>query len=84
MEALDEWHLEAERAAKEKGETVVPRRGNPLLLEDELEETAEGTGWWEGCASTPVSTSTAAATVETAASSEGARGKGRGGRDHHG
>ncbi|CAM9653409.1 unnamed protein product [Ectocarpus sp. 6 AP-2014] len=84
MEALDEWHLEAERAAKEKGEMVVPRQGNPLLLEDELEETADGTGWWEGCASTPVSTSSAAAAVETAASSESARGKGRGGRDHQG
>lgn len=84
MEALDEWHLEAERAAKEKGEAVLPRQGNPLLLEDELEGTAEGTGWWEGCASAPASTSTAATAVETAAASESSRGKGRGGRDHEG
>ncbi|CAM9279626.1 unnamed protein product [Ectocarpus fasciculatus] len=84
MEALDEWHLEAERAAKEKGEAVLPRQGNPLLLEDELEGTAEGTGWWEGYASAPASTSTAAAAAETAAASESSRGKRRGGRDHEG
>lgn len=49
MKALDEWHLEAERAAREKGEAVSPHsKGEALLLEEELEGPAEGREWWEG------------------------------------
>lgn len=47
MRELDEWHLEAEKAAKERGEIVLPHStGKDLLLEDteELEEGSEH--WW--------------------------------------
>ncbi len=48
MKALDEWHLEAERAAKDKGEEVLPHsRGQALLVEEELEGAVEGREWWE-------------------------------------
>lgn len=49
MRELDEWHLEAEKAARERGETVLPHsRGQDLLFDDTegLEESNEC--WWEG------------------------------------
>lgn len=49
MKALDEWHLEAEKAAKENGEAVSPHsNGQALLLEEELQGSVEGREWWEG------------------------------------
>ena len=52
MKALDEWHLEAERAAREKGEAVSPHsKGEALLLEEELEGPVDGKDWWEGSSS---------------------------------
>lgn len=48
MKALDEWHLEAERAAKEKGEAVLPQsKGQALLLEEDLEAPEGKRDWWE-------------------------------------
>eukprot|EP00752_Nemacystus_decipiens_P010995 g9771.t1 len=49
MKALDEWHLEAEEAAREKGESVSPHsKGQALLLEEESAGPVEGRDWWEG------------------------------------
>lgn len=56
MEALDEWHLEAENAAKEKGEVVSPHsKGQALLVEDELEALGEGRKWWKRSSAAPKS-----------------------------
>lgn len=53
MKELDEWHLEAERAARERGETVLPHsRGQELLLEDDVQAAAaEGSEWWNSSSS---------------------------------
>ncbi|CAM9627389.1 unnamed protein product, partial [Discosporangium mesarthrocarpum] len=45
MRELDEWHLEAERAATARGERVLPRSSEGTLLKDFL-ETEEGHEWW--------------------------------------
>lgn len=46
MRELDEWHLEAETAARERGETVLPHSRGQELLEDEVEVLEEGGEWW--------------------------------------
>lgn len=47
MRELDEWHLEAEEAARERGETVSPRSSEQeLLLEDGVEVLPIGEDWW--------------------------------------
>lgn len=73
MKALDEWHLEAEKAAKEKGEVVSPHsKGQALLLEEEVEGLVEGREWWEGSSS------------PSCAASADTKTKGREGRGHQG
>lgn len=48
MRELDEWHLEAEKAARDRGEIVLPHStGQELLLEDDVDEVEEGHEWWE-------------------------------------
>lgn len=74
MKALDEWHLEAEKAAKDKGEAVSPHsEGQALLLEEESEGLVEGKEWWEGGSGR-----------SCAASSADAKRKEREGRGHRG
>ena len=51
MKALDEWHLEAERAAKARGEAVSPhRKAQDFLLEDDegssRPKTKTNSKWW--------------------------------------
>lgn len=76
MKALDEWHLEAEKAAREKGEAVSPHsKGQALLLEEESEGPVEGRDWWEGSSSSSCAATTSADTAEP---------KGREGRGQQG
>ena len=46
MRELDEWHLEAEKAAKARGETVLPHSRGKELLEDDLEALEQRSEWW--------------------------------------
>lgn len=48
MRELDRWHVEAERAALDRGETVLPHsRGQDLLLVDDDVETSNASAdWW--------------------------------------
>lgn len=46
MRELDEWHSEAERAAKERGETVLPQSRGQALLEDDLDGLEQRSEWW--------------------------------------
>ncbi|CAM9604095.1 unnamed protein product [Scytosiphon promiscuus] len=76
MEALDEWHLEAERAAKEKGEVVSPHsKGQALLLEDELEGLREGSQWWKRSSATTPPTAAAGAGAAAPAAARSVRPK---------
>lgn len=47
MRYLDEWLLEAEKAARERGEKVMPQsKGEDLLVEGDLDAAPEGQEWW--------------------------------------
>lgn len=47
MRELDEWHSEAEKAAKERGETVLPQSRGQALLEDDLDGLEKRSEWWK-------------------------------------
>lgn len=59
MKELDEWQLEAEEAARARGETVLPHStGQDLLLNDDVKASEEGREWWtaaSGCKSSGTS-----------------------------
>lgn len=46
MRDLDKWLLEAETAARERGEDVLPRSRGQELLEDDVDALPGGHEWW--------------------------------------